>query len=599
MEFRLLGNLEVVDRRRARRRRWHAAAHGAGHAARGRRAGRPGRVDHRRAVGRRPARLGGRHAPELHLPAAAGPRARRGAGRGRQGAGLGPARLQARRRGRRALDPRRFEAPGRRRARALLLAGDPSRGPRAARRGPGPVAGAGAAGVRRTSTSPGGSPPGSRSAGSPPPRTASTPTSASAATPRWSASWASWWPPTRCASSSATTWRSPCTGRAARPRRCGSSTTPAARCATSSASTPAARSSSSRRPSSATTRRSPRSAPPPPARTPRRRTGAGAVATAAGRGAGDDSRRRPTAAEDAPAGRRARRAGRRAGARPSPRSTRPGRTARCRAGRGRARHRQDPAGRGAGRRGRRRGGDRPVGPRLRGRRRARRSGRGCPPLRALVAAAAGRRPPSRPSWRRWSSARTTTPTTGTRRPHPVPAVRRRHRAAGRGRGRRAAARPRARRPPVGRRGLARAAHASSPASWSTRRCCWPCTVRELEVGRNDAVVEALAALSRAPATRRLAAPGPARTAPTAELVPGRRRPRPSSRRSPAAIQHRAEGNPFFATELARLSWPSAAPTEALVAVSAGGDVPSGVRDVVRRRIALLPEPTVGCCRWPR
>ena len=118
-----------------------------------------------------------------------------------------------------------------------------------------------------------------------------------------------------------------------------------------------------------------------------------------------------------------------------------------------------------------------------------------------------------------------------------------------------------------------------------------CTVRQLEVGRNDAVVEALASLSRAPATRRIVLRGLSHLA-TAELVGPRRRAAPSTTWSTAAIQDRAEGNPFFATELARLVVAERGRDEALGAVAAGGDVPSGVRDVVRRRIALLPEATV-------
>jgi DNA-binding SARP family transcriptional activator len=117
-----------------------------------------------------------------------------------------------------------------------------------------------------------------------------------------------------------------------------------------------------------------------------------------------------------------------------------------------------------------------------------------------------------------------------------------------------------------------------------------CTVRELEVGRNDGVVEALAALSRAQGTRRIFLRGLSDTA-TAELVEVASG-RPVDAHVAAAIQERAEGNPFFATELVRLVVAERGGIGAVRAVSPGGDVPAGVRDVVRRRIALLPEATV-------
>jgi DNA-binding SARP family transcriptional activator len=120
------------------------------------------------------------------------------------------------------------------------------------------------------------------------------------------------------------------------------------------------------------------------------------------------------------------------------------------------------------------------------------------------------------------------------------------------------------------------------------------TVRELEVGRNDALVETLAALSRSHTTRRISLRGLSHLA-TAELVEAA-----SGREVPpsvlATIQDRAEGNPFFATELARLVTAERDRDEALGAVSAGGGVPSGVRDVIRRRTALLPDPTVQLLR---
>jgi DNA-binding SARP family transcriptional activator len=117
-----------------------------------------------------------------------------------------------------------------------------------------------------------------------------------------------------------------------------------------------------------------------------------------------------------------------------------------------------------------------------------------------------------------------------------------------------------------------------------------CTVRELEVGRNDAVVEALAALSRGPGARRIFLRGLSDTA-TAELVEVASG-QPVDADVAAAIQGRAEGNPFFATELARLVVAERGDAESLGTGSPGADVPSGVRDVVRRRIALLPDATV-------
>jgi DNA-binding SARP family transcriptional activator len=113
-----------------------------------------------------------------------------------------------------------------------------------------------------------------------------------------------------------------------------------------------------------------------------------------------------------------------------------------------------------------------------------------------------------------------------------------------------------------------------------------CTVRELEVGRNDAVVEALALLSRGHRTRRITLGGISHLA-TAELVEAAVG-RPVDKAITSAIQARAEGNPFFTTELARLVVSDDGGTGVLGAVAPGGDVPTGVRDVVRRRLALLP-----------
>jgi DNA-binding SARP family transcriptional activator len=106
------------------------------------------------------------------------------------------------------------------------------------------------------------------------------------------------------------------------------------------------------------------------------------------------------------------------------------------------------------------------------------------------------------------------------------------------------------------------------------------TLRVLEIGRRDAVTEALAVLARRPGSRRLLLSGLTEEA-TSELVglvaPGA----PDGAR--VRISRRAEGNPFYARELARLL------------LEEGGrdlDVPATVGDVVRRRLARLA-PVVG------
>jgi DNA-binding SARP family transcriptional activator len=106
-----------------------------------------------------------------------------------------------------------------------------------------------------------------------------------------------------------------------------------------------------------------------------------------------------------------------------------------------------------------------------------------------------------------------------------------------------------------------------------------CTVRELEVGRNDEVVETLAALTRRSGTR-LVLRG---LDPDASADLARRTSEgAASGATIEAIHERSEGNPFFVTQLARL-----------IASGAGlGDIPAGVRDVVRRRLADLPAETV-------
>jgi DNA-binding SARP family transcriptional activator/tetratricopeptide (TPR) repeat protein len=114
------------------------------------------------------------------------------------------------------------------------------------------------------------------------------------------------------------------------------------------------------------------------------------------------------------------------------------------------------------------------------------------------------------------------------------------------------------------------------------------TVRELEIGRNDALVHAMADLTRRPTARRLHLRG-LDVAAAGELV------RDTVGADVGddvvrAIHRRADGNPFFMTELARLYAADPELTEGEVVRRIG--VPAGVRDVVHRRLAHLGAPTV-------
>jgi DNA-binding SARP family transcriptional activator len=114
------------------------------------------------------------------------------------------------------------------------------------------------------------------------------------------------------------------------------------------------------------------------------------------------------------------------------------------------------------------------------------------------------------------------------------------------------------------------------------------SVRELEIGRNDALVSALAALSRRPTTSRLHLRGLDVT--DAAVLVHRATGVETSAPVVAAIHDRADGNPFFITELARLVVAGDPSREDVLLRRTG--VPAGVRDVVRRRLAALPERTM-------
>ena len=110
------------------------------------------------------------------------------------------------------------------------------------------------------------------------------------------------------------------------------------------------------------------------------------------------------------------------------------------------------------------------------------------------------------------------------------------------------------------------------------------TVRTLEIGRRDDVTDALGAIARRPGGRRLRLDGLTLAA-TGELLDALSA-EPVGADLPARIHGRAEGNPFYTIELARLL----GGTDGIDSIE--GDVPATVRDAVRRRLGLLPEPTV-------
>ena len=113
------------------------------------------------------------------------------------------------------------------------------------------------------------------------------------------------------------------------------------------------------------------------------------------------------------------------------------------------------------------------------------------------------------------------------------------------------------------------------------------SLRELEMGRDDAVSTAVAALVRRAGTRRLLlrpVPASASTSLVRDAV-GQQ----VGIEAATAIHRRAQGNPFFIGELSRLL----RDVDRLGDAAAVDDVavPSGVRDVVRRRLAGLPPET--------
>ncbi|CAN5432144.1 hypothetical protein BH23ACT3_BH23ACT3_09810 [soil metagenome] len=109
------------------------------------------------------------------------------------------------------------------------------------------------------------------------------------------------------------------------------------------------------------------------------------------------------------------------------------------------------------------------------------------------------------------------------------------------------------------------------------------TTRQLDVGRNGIDVAALAALTRMAGSRRLQLRrlDHHRTAQLLHDVTGR----PSDRTTTDMVLRRAEGNPFFTTEIARLLTRPAHQQPVT-------DLPYGIRDVIMRRLDPLPPATL-------
>ncbi|MET0908381.1 MAG: BTAD domain-containing putative transcriptional regulator, partial [Ilumatobacteraceae bacterium] len=107
------------------------------------------------------------------------------------------------------------------------------------------------------------------------------------------------------------------------------------------------------------------------------------------------------------------------------------------------------------------------------------------------------------------------------------------------------------------------------------------TLRTLEIGRADALTDTLGALARRPGNRRLRLSGLSRSA-TAELV-GAVSTGPTDTRRADHIHERAEGNPFYTLELARLLDEPG---------SNGTEVPATVADAVGRRLQQLDPATL-------
>jgi DNA-binding SARP family transcriptional activator len=113
--------------------------------------------------------------------------------------------------------------------------------------------------------------------------------------------------------------------------------------------------------------------------------------------------------------------------------------------------------------------------------------------------------------------------------------------------------------------------------------------RDVEVAAGDPLAETLGALARQPVVERIALGGLGR-AEVAHLVASATGIRPGEQLV-RAVHERTEGNPFFVTELLRLLQSEGDLHADDVLAAARREIPVGVRDVLRRRLARLPEQT--------
>ena len=115
------------------------------------------------------------------------------------------------------------------------------------------------------------------------------------------------------------------------------------------------------------------------------------------------------------------------------------------------------------------------------------------------------------------------------------------------------------------------------------------TYRDLEAAAGGPLADTLGALAREPVVERIALRGLGRAevarliATTVESRPGEELVR--------AVHDRTEGNPFFVTELLRLLQSEGGLQADDAMTAARRAIPVGVRDVLRRRLARLPEQT--------